>query len=128
MLRKEQVNGALFSNGRSAGMWRNIRLAVMLLTVCITTPVLVRTAYAEDNVWAIGALHVENSQPGILELSWNPPTETPLDYRVNWAPVGEEFPSEDSGHGNAYPTSPAFTIAGLSEGVSYKVEGTRSIQ
>ena len=121
MLPQKQVNGALFGNGRSAVMALGVWLAVPLLTVCAALPPLVRTAHAQENVRAIGAVRVENSQPGILELSWDPPTETPLDYHVSWALAGEDLPSENDDQGNAFPTSPAYTIAGLAEGVCYKV-------
>ena len=121
MLHQEQVNGALFGNGRSAAKALGVRLAVFLLTMFSGSPALLRTVYAQGNVRGIGDVHVGNSQPGILELSWDPPSETPLDYRVSWAPAGEDFPSENDDQGNAYPTSPAYTIAGLAEGVCYKV-------
>ncbi len=121
MLPQKQVNGALFGNGRSAVMASGVWLAVSLLTVCAALPPLVRTAHAQENVRAIDAVRVENSQPGILELLWDPPTETPLDYHVSWALAGEDLPSENDDQGNAFPTSPAYTIAGLAEGVCYKV-------
>ena len=121
MLHQEQVNGALFGNGRSAAKALGVRLAVFMLTMFNGSPALLRTVYAQGNVRGIGDVHVGNSQPGILELSWDPPSETPLDYRVSWAPAGEDFPSENDDQGNAYPTSPAYTIAGLAEGECYKV-------
>ena len=121
MLHQEQVKGALFGSGRSTAKALGVRLAVFLLTMFNGSPALLRTVYAQGNVRGIGAVRVGNSQPGILELSWDPPSETPLDYLVSWAPAGEDFPSENDDQGNAYPTSPAYTIAGLAEGGCYKV-------
>ena len=50
------------------------------------------------------------------------PTKTPRDYRVNWARVGERFPTWTDLSGNAFPTSSSYTITGLDEGVRYKVK------
>ena len=70
----------------------------------------------------IGAVRVESNQPGVLEVSWDAPAETPNEYRLAWARVGEEFPSYRDNDGNAYPTSPSYTITGLDPGVRYKVK------
>ena len=47
--------------------------------------------------------------------------DTPRDYRVNWGPVGEEFPTWVDLSGNAFPTTSSYTIAGLTKSESYKV-------
>ena len=70
----------------------------------------------------IAAVRVESNQPGELAVSWDPPTESPRDYRVMWARVGESFPSYRDNDGNAYPTSSSHTITGLDQGVRYKVK------
>ena len=70
----------------------------------------------------IAAVRVESNQPGELAVSWNPPMESPRDYRVMWARVGESFPSYRDNDGNAYPTSSSYTITGLDQGVRYKVK------
>ena len=71
---------------------------------------------------AIAAVTLASNQPGELQASWDVPSETPHDYRIIWAKVGESFPSWRDDHGNAYPTSPSYTITGLDEGVRYKVK------
>ena len=71
---------------------------------------------------AIAAVTLAINQPGELQASWDVPSETPHDYRISWAKVGESFPSWRDDHGNAYPTSPSYTITGLDEGVRYKVK------
>ena len=76
----------------------------------------------QENSRALAALHAESNQPGQLEVSWDAPSETPADYRLTWARVGENFPSRQDNHGNAYPTSNTYTITGLDEGVRYKVK------
>ena len=63
-----------------------------------------------------------SNQPGVLEASWDVPSETPRDYRVSWAKVGESFRTWTDLSGNAFPTSPSYTITGLDEGVRYKVK------
>ena len=71
---------------------------------------------------AIGAVRLVSSQPGELEVSWDAPAETPRDYRISWARVGESFLTWTDLSGNAFPTSSSYTITGLDEGVRYKVK------
>ena len=71
---------------------------------------------------AIGAVRLVSSQPGELEVSWDAPAETPRDYRISWARVGESFLTWTDLSGNAFPTSSSYTITGLEEGVRYKVK------
>ena len=71
---------------------------------------------------AIGAVRLVSSQPGELEVSWDAPAETPRDYRISWARVGESFLTWTDLSGNAFPTSASYTITGLEEGVRYKVK------
>ena len=47
--------------------------------------------------------------------------DTPRDFRVNWATEGEEFPTWVDLSGNAFPTTPSYTITGLKPGGLYKV-------
>ena len=77
------------------------------------------TVYAPEDTKAIGAVQLESNQPGVLEVSWDAPTETPCDYRVNWARVGENFPAWTDFSGNAFPTSSSYTITDLDQGVRY---------
>ena len=71
---------------------------------------------------AVGAVRLESNQPGVLVVSWDAPTDTPTDYRVNWARVGEDFPTWTDSSGNAFPTTSSYTITGLDQGVRYKVK------
>ena len=43
-------------------------------------------------------------------VSWRAPTETPVDYQVNWAPADESYPT--GADNNAYPTETSYTITG----------------
>ena len=74
------------------------------------------------NAKAVTNVQLSSSQPGVLEVSWDAPPRTPRDYRINWAKAGEDFPLISENIGNAFPTSPAYTITGLDEGVTYKVK------
>ena len=100
------------------GVW----LAIPLLTIFIGSPIILDTVYAQEDTKAIGAVQLESNQPGVLEVSWDAPTETPRDYRVNWARVGENFPTWTDLSGNAFPTSSSYTITDLDQGVRYKVQ------
>ena len=70
----------------------------------------------------IASVRLVSNQPGVLEVSWNAPSETPKDYRLSWAKVGESFLTWTDLSGNAFPTSPSYTITGLDAGVRYKVK------
>ena len=41
---------------------------------------------------AISSLTLTSNQPGVIQVSWDAPTEVPDDYRVVWAKTGEAFP------------------------------------
>ncbi len=47
--------------------------------------------------------------------------DSPRDFRVSWASVGEEFPTWVDLSGNAFPATPSYTITGLRPGGRYKV-------
>ena len=49
---------------------------------------------------------------------WDAPTETPVDYQVNWARADESYSTGAAN--NAYPTNTSYTINGL-EHVRHKV-------
>ena len=70
---------------------------------------------------AIAAVRLSSNQPGVLEVSWDSPSESPRDYRISWAKVGENFKTWTDSSGNAFPTSASHTITGLDKGVRYKV-------
>ena len=115
MLRQKQVKLAFIV----LGVW--LMLAA-LFAALPSLSALLGTVYVQKNSRAIGVVRVESNQPGVLEISWNAPEETPLDYRVSWARVGESFPSRPDDPGNAYPTSPSHMSMGLDQGVRYQVQ------
>ena len=69
----------------------------------------------------VGGVTLTSAQPGTIEVTWDAPGETPKDYRVAWAEVGESFLGRSNLDGNAYPASPNHTITGL-EGGEYQVK------
>ena len=64
--------------------------------------------------------------PGQLAVAWSAPSETPTDYRVRWAPAGQDYLSfsepNTSERGSAYPTGTSHTVSSLAAGASYKVQ------
>ena len=42
-----------------------------------------------------------SNQPGVIQVSWDAPTEAP-DDRIVWAKTGEAFPPYTGNVGNAY--------------------------
>ena len=115
MLRQKQVKLALIV----LGVW--LMLAA-LFAALPSLSALLGTVYVQENSRAIGVVRVESNQSGVLEISWDAPAETPLDYRVIWARVGESFPSRPDDPGNAYPTSPSYMSIGLDHGMRYQVQ------
>ena len=115
MLRQKQVKLALIV----LGVW--LMLAA-LFAALPSLSALLGTVYVQESSRAIGVVRVESNQPGVLEISWDAPAETPLDYRVSWARVGESFPSRPDDPGNAYPTRPSHMSMGLDQGVRYQVQ------
>ncbi len=114
MLRQKQIKLALIV----LGVW--LMLAA-LLAALPSISALLGSVNGPDYSRTLSVIRVENGQPGVLEISWDVPAETPIDYRVSWAPVGEDFPSGRDEPGNAFPTAPTFTAIGLDPGVRYQV-------
>ena len=69
----------------------------------------------------IASVSLASKKPGVLQVSWTVPGQSPTDYRVNWAPVGQGFPANWEQPGNVYPTTNSYTITGLDRGARYKV-------
>ena len=78
------------------------------------------TATATRNPRRIGAISVASNPWGTspANVSWNPPTETPVDYQVNWARADQSYST--GADNNAYPTGTSYTITGI-EDVRHKV-------
>ena len=70
----------------------------------------------------IGEITLASTEPGVMVASWEAPAETPADYRMAWAKVGEPYLTWTDLSGNAFPTSPSQTVTGLEEGEQYKVK------
>ena len=73
------------------------------------------------NAKDVSNIRLSSSQAGVLEVSWDAPSETPKDYRLGWAKVGENFRTWTDTSVNAFPTSNSYTITGLEAGTRYKV-------
>ena len=81
------------------------------------------TASAQAVPGTLDGLTLGSSAPAELTVTWDVPGEAPSDYRLNWAPASEPYPSWRSPSGNVYPPQDAtsHTLRGLEEGVDYKV-------
>ncbi len=91
--------GGFFFNAKGMG----ILLVAALLTVCVALLSVVGDASAQEDVKAVHNLALASSEPGELEVTWDVPTETPVDYRVSWARDGENFTTWTDLSGNAFP-------------------------
>ena len=84
------------------------------------------TVHAQDDQGAISGLVLSSPDPGQMVIAWNPPNQTPTDYRVRWAPSEEDYLSFSEANtaqrGSAYPTGTSHTVNNLPAGTSYKVQ------
>ena len=74
-----------------------------------------------DTQKAVEEIWPESLTPGELHVEWTVPEHAPNDYRVNWGPAGERFPSWREETGNDFPTDNALTLHDLEPGVLYQV-------
>ena len=63
-----------------------------------------------------GLTVVPGASAGSLAISWDTHPGVPQDYRVKWAPPGEEYRRWNDDIWNAYPASTSHTVTGLEPG------------
>ena len=79
-------------------------------------------AWQQSQQDAVSGLTAETgASPGDLVISWNAHPDSAEDYRVKWAPEGEDFKPYGDLEWNAYPTGTQHTVTGLEPGAAYKV-------
>ena len=82
--------------------------------------------HAQNSQGAISNLSVLSPGPGQLVATWSAPGETPTDYRMRWAPSGQDYlsysESNTSERGSAYSEVPTLTVDNLTAGADYKVQ------
>ena len=70
----------------------------------------------------LGEITLVSASPGEITATWDAPTNTPKDYRISWARVGEPFLTFTDPSGNAFPTLSNYTITDLDEDAEYKLK------
>ena len=76
---------------------------------------------------SVTGLTLSSDAPGDIVVSWDTPAPAPTDYRLMWAPVGEDYLSwknaNETDRGNSHPSGDAtsLTLSGLSQGDTFKV-------
>ena len=109
------------ARARSSRPARTLTLAALVLGVAAFGGV-PAAAQAQQDCAAISALTLTGDTPGTLDVSWDAPTgPAPTDYRVNWAPSGEGYPSWTDNTANHQPTTTSQQLTDLDEGVEHKV-------
>ena len=79
-------------------------------------------AWQQSQQDAVSGLTAETgASPGDLVISWNAHPDSAEDYRVKWAPQGDDFKPYGDLEWNAYPTGTQHTVTGLEPGAAYKV-------
>ena len=83
--------------------------------------------FAQSQDGTIDTFTLSSTTDGEIVLSWETPSPSPSDYRVSYAPNGEDYLSwrddNEDGRGNTYPDGSAtsLTLTGLPNGTLYKV-------
>ena len=107
-------------------LWLLIAALTLLTAAVLGASFMSATAKAQDDQGAISNLQVSSPNPGQLALAWNAPSEAPTDYRVRWAPSGEDYLSfsepNTSERGSAYPSGTSHTVNDLTAGATYKIQ------
>ncbi|MCY3989947.1 MAG: fibronectin type III domain-containing protein [Caldilineaceae bacterium] len=114
MLKRNQVKLAL----TILGAWLILAAAMAVLPQLSSLP---GSEPVHDYSRPIEGLRVRSIQPGELEITWDAPAGAPLDYRLSWARVGQNFPAQHDQTGNAFPTTSSHVITGLDQGERYQV-------
>lgn len=80
-------------------------------------------AWAQTDYDPITGLTVgPGDNPGELSITWDAHPDGPNDYRVSWAPEGENFRTFSDTDWNAFPTGTSHTVTGLDAGANYKAK------
>ena len=106
------------------------RLAVagLLLAAAMIVILVHKPDVAQSQSGAIDNLQLTSSSPGEIQVTWDRPSPAPSDYRVSWAPVGQDYlswrASNETLRGNEYPSGNATSLrlTGLREGTEFKVK------
>ena len=114
MLKRNQVKLAL----TVLGAWLILAAAMAVLPQLSSLP---GSEPVHDYSRPIEGLRIRSIQPGELDVSWDAPADTPLDYRLSWARAGQNFPAQHDQTGNAFPTTSSHVITGLDQGERYQV-------
>ena len=123
----------MFSQGLFFRPWSKLTVASVILLVlagCFLTAALwldgQPAVQAQDDRGTVSNLSVSSPGPGQLAVAWSAPGETPTDYRVRWAPSGQDYlaytEANTAERGSAYPTATTHTVNNLTAGASYKVQ------
>ena len=67
-------------------------------------------------------LDAVSNSAGELTVSWNAPSDTPVDYRISWARASESYKTWTDLTGNAFPNVTSYTASGLDHGTLHKVQ------
>ena len=109
---------------------KNSSLAVLALLVMAAlataimaagTPTATQAA-SPQKAAVTGLSATPGASPGEIAVTWNAHPAGAVDYRVKWAPNGENFRRASDTDWNAKPTATGMTIAGLTGGSDYKVK------
>ena len=104
-----------------------VAFMVLAITILQTSP-MTAPAEAQSAGKAISSVTLDSNQPGQLVITWEPPQQTPTDYRIRWANTNLNWLSwkdaNEPQRANEYPLAGATTItlSNLTPGDTYKVQ------
>ena len=78
-------------------------------------------AAADPAAGEIASWSAVSEAAGEITVRWETPSPAPSDYRLNWGPADQPFPSWRDALGNEFPRDNGLTLSELTPGASYKL-------
>ena len=108
---------------RTAVMTALVITAAVVILMAFITSMTVSAQGTDPQREAITGISVSTGgSPGEIDVTWDAHPAGVVDYRVAWAPTGEEFRGPNETNWNAFPTSTSLTVTGLTEESEYNVK------
>ena len=118
---------SVMSSPRTTRSVARLLLLASLPIAAIIVALTFHPLFAQSQDGTIDTFTLSSTTDGEIVLSWETPSPAPSDYRVSYAPNGEDYLSwrddNEDGRGNTYPDGSAtsLTLTGLPNGTLYKV-------
>ena len=106
----------------------SLAVLALLVTAALATAIIgagmptTTQAASPQKAAVTGLSAAPGSSPGEIDVTWDAHPAGAMDYRVKWAPEGENFRGASDTDWNANTAATGITLAGLTGGSDYKVK------